>query len=95
MTQVSSRNDFGVHSVNSVLNTSEISVADDGNGLDKNQQERIFDKFYRIPRGNRHDVKGFGIGLYYTKKIVEKHGGSIGSNSAVGNTSFKITLPNE
>jgi two-component system phosphate regulon sensor histidine kinase PhoR len=84
-----------VINVNSVLNTTEISVADDGKGIDKNQQERIFDKFYRVPKGNRHDVKGFGIGLYYSKKIVEKHGGTIGLQVSSGNTVFKINLPNE
>ena len=81
--------------VNSILNTIEISIADNGNGIEKNQQERIFDKFYRVPKGNRHDVKGFGIGLYYAKKIVEKHGGSIALHSVPGNTVFKISLPNE
>jgi two-component system phosphate regulon sensor histidine kinase PhoR len=84
-----------VINVNSVLNTTEISVADDGKGIDKNQQERIFDKFYRVPKGNRHDVKGFGIGLYYSKKIVEKHGGSISLQINSGNTVFKMNLPNE
>lgn len=81
--------------VNSVLNTTIISVADDGSGIEKNQQERIFDKFYRVPKGNRHDVKGFGIGLYYTKKITEKHGGTIGLTSQKGTTVFKIEIPNE
>ncbi len=81
--------------VNSVLNQVEISVADDGNGIDKNQQDKIFDKFYRVPKGNRHDVKGFGIGLYYTKKIVEKHNGSVQLISNNQSTIFKINLPNE
>ncbi|MBL4606120.1 MAG: HAMP domain-containing histidine kinase [Flavobacteriaceae bacterium] len=81
--------------VNSVLNNTEISIADDGDGIEKNQQEKIFDKFYRIPKGNRHDVKGFGIGLYYTKKIVEKHGGFIHLVSNNLDTVFKISLPNE
>jgi len=81
--------------VNSVLNTSIISVADDGDGIEKNQQERIFDKFYRVPKGNRHDVKGFGIGLYYTKKIVEKHGGTIDLTSQKRTSVFKINIPNE
>ena len=81
--------------INAVLNNTEILVADDGNGIEKNQQERIFDQFYRIPKGNRHDVKGFGIGLYYTKKIVEKHQGFISIQSNTGNTTFKISLPNE
>lgn len=66
------------------------TVTDNGGKLDKTQQERIFDKFYRVPTGNVHDVKGFGIGLYYTKKIVEKHGGTI--NLQVANTETKFTL---
>lgn len=81
--------------INAVLNNTIISVADDGKGIEKNQQERIFDKFYRVPKGNRHDVKGFGIGLYYTKKIVEKHGGTIGLTSQTGNTVFNINIPHE
>lgn len=82
-------------SINSVLNTTEISVADNGNGIEKNLQDKVFDKFYRIPKGNKHDVKGFGIGLYYTKKIIEKHSGTIHLISNSKNTIFKITIPNE
>ncbi|QTD38991.1 HAMP domain-containing histidine kinase [Polaribacter batillariae] len=81
--------------INSILNTTEISVADNGKGIDKNQQEKIFDKFYRIPKGNTHDVKGFGIGLYYCKKIIEKHNGSLHLSTTKNNTIFKINLPNE
>ena len=81
--------------LHSVLNTLEISVTDNGNGIEKNQQERVFDKFYRVPKGNTHDVKGFGIGLYYTKKIIEKHGGQIKVISNFENTTFKLVLPNE
>ena len=80
--------------VNIVLNTIEISVADNGRGIEKNQQERIFDKFYRVPKGNTHDVKGFDIGLYYTKKIIEKHGGNIHLISNTKHTIFKINIPN-
>lgn len=80
--------------VNVVLNTVEISVADNGKGIEKSQQERIFDKFYRVPKGNTHDVKGFGIGLYYTQKIIEKHGGFILLTSNTKHTIFKISLPN-
>ena len=79
----------------SVLNTIEITVVDDGNGIEKNQKEKIFDKFYRVPKGNTHDVKGFGIGLYYCKKIIEKHEGFIGLTSDKSKTIFKITIPNE
>lgn len=79
--------------VNFVLNTIEITIADNGNAIEKNQREKIFDKFYRIPKGNTHNVKGFGIGLYYTKKIIEKHGGEIRLLPNTTNTIFKIILP--
>jgi len=81
--------------INSILKSTEITVADDGNGIEKHQQEKIFDKFYRIPKGNTHDVKGFGIGLYYCKKIIEKHNGHITLTSNKKETIFKITMPNE
>ncbi len=80
-------------SVNVVLDILEIKVADNNqNSIDKNQRNKIFDKFYRIPKGNTHDVKGFGIGLYYTKKIIEKHGGVISLGSDTKNTVFKIKI---
>lgn len=78
--------------LNSLLNTIEITVADNGAPIEKPQREKIFDKFYRIPTGNRHDVKGFGIGLFYTKKIIEKHGGNIMLVPNTKNTIFKVTL---
>jgi two-component system phosphate regulon sensor histidine kinase PhoR len=81
--------------INSILNNTEITVADNGNGVEKNQQEKIFDKFYRVPKGNTHNVKGFGIGLYYCKKIIEKHLGTISLVSDKNNTIFKINIPNE
>ena len=81
--------------INSILKSTEITIADDGNGIEKNQQEKIFDKFYRVPKGNTHDVKGFGIGLYYCKKIIDKHAGNITLNSDKKQTIFKITMPNE
>ena len=77
------------------LTTVEITMKDNGNGIDKSQHDKIFDKFYRIPKGNVHDIKGFGIGLYYTRKIIEKHGGTIRLQSNPGNTIFEIRLPNE
>lgn len=70
----------------------EITIQDDGPGIEKSQREKIFDKFYRIPKGNRHDVKGFGIGLYYSKKIVEKHGGTLELLPNQELTVFKIKL---
>ena len=78
--------------LNSLLSTIEITVADNGTPIEKPQREKIFDKFYRIPTGNRHDVKGFGIGLFYTKKIIEKHGGNIMLVPNAKNTIFKVTL---
>ncbi len=78
--------------LNSLLNSIEITVADDGGKIDKNQREKIFDKFYRVPTGNRHDVKGFGIGLFYSKKIIEKHNGTLSLVPDTTNTIFKIVL---
>jgi len=72
----------------------EISISDNGNTLNKSNKERIFEKFYRVPKGNTHDVKGFGIGLYYTKTIIDKHNGSIVLDLNKNLTTFKITLPN-
>ena len=69
-----------------------ISIADSGHGLGKSEAAQVFEKFYRVPKGNTHDVKGFGIGLYYTKKIIEKHGGSI-SVEIRKHTNFIIELP--
>jgi two-component system phosphate regulon sensor histidine kinase PhoR len=79
--------------MNIVLNNLEITIADNGNDIERNQRDKIFDKFYRIPKGNTHNVKGFGIGLYYTKKIIEKHEGEICLIPNSSNTIFKITLP--
>jgi two-component system phosphate regulon sensor histidine kinase PhoR len=71
-----------------------ILISDNGNSLSKDSKERIFEKFYRVPKGNTHDVKGFGIGLYYTKTIIEKHKGAISLDLNNALTTFKITLPN-
>lgn len=79
----------------SIKNTVEIVIKDSGNGIPRNQKEKVFEQFYRIPTGNTHNVKGFGIGLYYTKNIIEKHGGTISIVYDTKNaTLFKIVLPN-
>jgi len=72
-----------------------VSISDNGNTLTKANEDKIFEKFYRIPKGNTHDIKGFGIGLYYAKKIAEKHEGTIHLNLKDELTTFKISLPNE
>ena len=72
----------------------DILVSDNGHSLTHENKHQIFDKFYRVPKGNTHDVKGFGIGLYYTKTIIDKHNGSITLELNKNLTTFKITLPN-
>jgi two-component system, OmpR family, phosphate regulon sensor histidine kinase PhoR len=71
-----------------------LEISDNGLGIKKENLKFIFDKFYRVPTGNVHDVKGFGLGLYYVKIIIEQHGGKIEVKSSIGKgTIFKLILP--
>ena len=70
-----------------------LSVSDDGPGIPHSQRRRIFEKYYRIPTGDRHNVRGYGIGLYYCRLVVEKMGGSIRvTDRPGGGSEFIITL---
>ena len=71
-----------------------LSIRDTGMGIKKENLKKVFDKFYRVHTGNVHDVKGFGLGLAYVKKIIDLHDGEIHVDSDFGKgTKFIIKLP--
>ena len=91
---------YSKETVNIEINCSQderysyISFKDCGIGIEVQNVERIFDKFYRVPNGNIHNVKGYGLGLFYVKQIVEKHEGEISVKSTLGRGSiFTIKIP--
>lgn len=73
----------------------EIAISDRGIGIAPEKQSHIFDKFYRVPTGNLHDVKGYGLGLFYVKTMVGKHGGSISVKSEPGKGSTFVVRLNK
>lgn len=73
-----------------------VSISDNGIGIASSEQRKIFDRLYRVPTGNLHNAKGFGLGLSYVRTVVERHGGRIKVDSAPGRGStFHITIPFE
>ncbi len=80
-------------STESVRDTLRIRLSDNGIGIAEKHQKRLFDKFYRVPTGDVHNVKGFGLGLYYVRTLVEAHGGRVRVASVEGEGStFEIQL---
>ncbi len=92
-----SKEDVDPHIIVSTKNEGKkisISVIDNGIGMTKDTASKVFDKFYRAHTGNVHNVKGFGLGLNYTRKMVEAHDGTISLETALGKGStFIISLP--
>ncbi len=92
-----SRENPAIHIETNTLGQSlQLKIKDNGIGMSKETMNHIFEKFYRAHTGNLHDVKGFGLGLTYVKKIVDAHGGKIHVDSELGQgTTFTLSFSNK
>jgi len=71
-----------------------ISIKDNGIGMEKKNLTKIFERFFRVHTGDVHDVKGFGLGLYYVSRVIKDHEGKIEVHSELNHgTEFRIKLP--
>lgn len=85
-----------VISVHTTQESAVLKVKDNGIGISKENQKKIFEKLYRVPTGNLHNAKGFGLGLNYVDSVVSKHGGSVTVESELGEGStFIVKLPKQ
>ncbi|MBL7752414.1 MAG: HAMP domain-containing histidine kinase, partial [Chitinophagaceae bacterium] len=74
----------------------QIAVSDKGVGIPPEYRQKVFEKFFRVPAGDTHNVKGYGLGLSYAAEVVAKHGGTVEVNSETGKgTTFIINLPKQ
>ena len=71
-----------------------LTISDNGPGIPEEYKEKIFEKFFRVPTGNRHNVKGYGLGLSYVALVMAQHKGNISvMNHASGGCTFTLTFP--
>lgn len=88
--------DIIIATQNAAPHKTQISVSDNGEGMEKKEIKRIFDKFYRISKGDTHNVKGFGLGLFYVKQIANRHNWKLDVMSEIGKgTTFIISINNK
>ena len=78
----------------STINGIKLSVSDNGIGIENAYKVKIFDKFFRVPTGDEHNIKGYGLGLSYVAEIMKRHNGSISVESGIGKGStFTAVFP--